>query len=82
MKKGDVNKGIYIHITMLLLIWTKVLNVMLFHGPLPLELNRDLQQWMLYITLIKSDSKYLQYNVTNDFNIDIKKCFFSIKSVY
>ncbi len=46
MKKGDVNKGISIHITILLLRLTKVLYGMLFHGSLPFELNWDLQQWM------------------------------------
>ncbi len=35
MKKRDINKGIYIHITTLLLRWTKVLDLMLFRGPLP-----------------------------------------------
>ncbi len=45
-KKGDVNKGISIHITMLLHHWTKIHDLMLFHGSLPLELNQDLQQWM------------------------------------
>ncbi len=35
MKKGDVNKGISIHITTLLIHWTKVHDGMLFCGPLP-----------------------------------------------
>ncbi len=39
-----------VNITMILLRWTKVLDLMLFHGSLPLELNRDLPQWMrLYV---------------------------------
>ncbi len=49
-KKGDVNKGISVHKTTLLLHLTKVHNGMLFHGPLPLELNRDLQ-WMQWVRL-------------------------------
>ncbi len=49
-KKGDVNKGISVHKTTLLLHWTNVHNGMLFHGPLPLELNRDLQ-WMQWVQL-------------------------------
>ncbi len=46
LKKGDVNKRLSVHRTTLLLRWTKVLDLMLFRGSLPLELNRDLQQWM------------------------------------
>ncbi len=38
-KKLDVNKGTSIHRTTLFFCWTKVLDVMLFHGLLPLKLN-------------------------------------------
>ncbi len=54
-EKGDVNKGISVHITTLLLRWIKVLDGMLFRGSLPLELNRDLQQWMrLWLNITRS----------------------------
>ncbi len=36
LKKGDINKGKCVHITTLLLRWTKVLDGMLFCGHLPL----------------------------------------------
>ncbi len=39
----------------LLFLWTKVLYVILFHGPLPLLLNLDLQQWMhLWLNITQS----------------------------
>ncbi len=47
VKKWDVNIGKCVHITPLLPHWTKVLDGMLFRGPLPFLTKPDLQQWML-----------------------------------